>query len=1115
MLALGASTAALAAALWLLRFPIAAFFIGAALADRGVEADFEIVNLDFDHAVLSSVRFGSETSPDAAIPTAEARWTWSGLSPRLRALTLTSPRLRLRVDPAGRVSAGVLDNLGSGGPGRRRPSLPAIDLAITDGEALIEAPFGALTATFEASGTLGDDFTGAARIAETSRPGRTHALDRGSADLVVVSRDEAIAARLTANVRGLIWDGAALDGGYVRLTARAPLDLSRYAGEVAWRAEAVHSPDISAARLNGAVGAEAVARDDSIEPQAWEAQARANFGSLTLASNTMERARFEFRADGRDARGQGRWTLGADRFDGLAMISNQPSASGHITFELRGDETMHGEAQVALMQARLSDQAQQRLRATFPDLPTAPIGPTFARAEHALDAAADRFNLALPLTLEADESGFHIRVAAPAEARAASGAVLRLSPLRNDAPAIVAQWPGANVHGAVLLELSGGGTPSATLLLDTLDWSPGEPFEADGTLTLADWRADGASIATDELSVGIAVSPRGEGRVDLRGPVRVTGPLGDGEVRDMVAGLDIAALWNPGWRVVSERGCLPIQLGGLDAAGLSFANGAFSLCPLDGALIAADASQNLSGGFNIRGLGLNGRMAGPDAQPARLSAANVTGRFRGRTGDVTLALQADTPGLQIEMAEERTLAIAMQRATADAHIANNTWRVDGAFEQGSLRDPTLPGTVSTIAGHWGAAPEDNKPVIRVVAGEALLTAAAPASEEERTLFNPMRLINVDAIFRDGRIDATGAIQLEETARQLAQFTAHHDVDEGVGAAQVVAPSLTFDETLQPYNITERARGTVDNVRGPASATADVVWTRDGLNATGVLRAEGVSMATATMPVIQNVRGDIHFDDLFNLTTPPGQVVTVGMLNPGLVVTDGRVQFQLLTEQRVAIERAEFVFAGGVLAMAPTTVRLGEDETRIELTLRDVDAAGLIDNLGIPDLAATGRVQGSFPLRLNRQSAYIEGGVLEAQGEGGVIAYTGNAGGDSTGPARIAFDALRQFRYDALRLTLDGDLNGDVVSSIEFSGRNAGDAVDLGEIAPVPGLGRVTVRGVPFDFNVRVTAPFRSLAQTAASITDPSVIINRANGANTPEDEEQQPEAVDQGAPGTR
>src|SRR5690606_33889503 len=123
-------------------------------------------------------------------------------------------------------------------------------------------------------------------------------------------------------------------------------------------------------------------------------------------------------------------------------------------------------------------------------------------------------------------------------------------------------------------------------------------------------------------------------------------------------------------------------------------------------------------------------------------------------------------------------------------------------------------------------------------------------------------------------------------RQLAEFTARHDVDTGVGAARITAPTLQFGETLQPHHISERARGAVANVRGPASAVADVAWTREAMSATGTLSAQGVSMATATMPVIENVRGDIYFDDLFELTTPPGQVATVGLLNPGLAVRDG-------------------------------------------------------------------------------------------------------------------------------------------------------------------------------------------------------------------------------------
>lgn len=1110
LLALGASTAALGVALWFLRFPIATFFLGAALADRGAEADFQIVNLDFGHAVLADVRFGSETSPDAAIDRVEARWSWSGLTPRLEAVTIASPRVHLRIDQAGRVSAGSLDRLG-GGQGRTRPSLPEMDLTIEGGQATIDAPFGALVATFEGAGTLGQNFSAMARLPETSRPGETHALSRGAAELIVVSREDNIALRLTANAAALRWAGADVSGARLRVMARAPLDLSRYDVEAAWGVTSLSAPGVSANVITGSAGAEGVAREDSIEPQVWQGEARLNASVLTFGDNTIQHMRSEGRVDGRDAGGQGTWSVTGQRFDGFSLVSERPSASGRFALDLQGDETFSGVAQLVLSQSRLDANAQQRLRETFPDMPDAPVGPTFARAETALDAAADRFDLTLPLTIHAAENGTRIVIATPAEARAANGALLRLSPLRDDAPALTLQWPGPALHGAVALQLSGGGAPSISLLLDTLNWAPDEPLEGDGTLTLADWRTDNASIAANELNVGIAVQPNGSGHVDVRGPATITGPLGDGEVRNLVAQLDLAIRWKPGWSVTSNRGCLPMQLGGLDAAGLSFSNGAFALCPQGGALIAADANTNLSGGFAIQRLALSGRMAGEAAQPAHLRAADVVGRFSGRSGNITLALQATTPSLSIEMAEDRTMAVTLARLTANARITD-TWQVDGEFTQGTLSDPTLPGSVSTIAGRWSAAPQDGQPVIRVEAGEALLTANRPASDEERPLFNPLRMVNAGAVLVDGRIDASGQIVLVEPSRQLAVFNAHHVVSEGAGGARIQAASIVFDQSLQPYQISEQARGLVENVTGEASVVADILWTSDQITSSGTVSLNGLSLATSTIPAVTGVRGAIFFDDLFAMTTPPGQRVTVGSLNPGVTVRNGAVQFQLLPEERVAIEQAVFEFAGGQLAMQPTTIRLGADSTQFELTLRDVDATDLISSLSIPDLQATGRVEGSFPLTLTRTSALIENGVLRALPGGGVISYTGNAGDAATGVSRIAFDALRSFRYDDLVLTLNGDLSGDVVSSIEFIGQNSGRAVDLSEMVQLPGVGRVTVRGVPFDFNVRVTAPFRRLAQTAASLTDPGSLINQANpGA----DAEEQPAPVDQEAPAPR
>src|SRR5690606_19504205 len=177
---------------------IAELLIGAALAERGADADFEVVALDFNHAVLSGVRFGADNAPDAAIAAVEAHWGWRGVVPDIRAVRVIEPRLRLRLDQQGHVSAGALDHL-QGRPSARRASIPAVRLEIVDGQALIEAPFGAVTATFSSDGVLGEDFSALAVIPETSRPGERYALSQGAAELAISSQDGALGVRLYAN----------------------------------------------------------------------------------------------------------------------------------------------------------------------------------------------------------------------------------------------------------------------------------------------------------------------------------------------------------------------------------------------------------------------------------------------------------------------------------------------------------------------------------------------------------------------------------------------------------------------------------------------------------------------------------------------------------------------------------------------------------------------------------------------------------------------------------------------------------------------------------------------------------------------------------------------------
>jgi translocation and assembly module TamB len=1107
--AVGAGVVICVAGLWFLRIPIAESMVRGALAERGVASDFRIINLDFSGVDVAAIRLGEENSPDATIGAASLSLGWNWLSPSVSAIHLVEPRVRMRVDPAGHVSLGSMDRVLRGGePATRRPALPGIRLDVEDGQALIEGPFGAVTASFHAAGVLGRDFSALAEIPTTTRANAGYGIEALAATLRVTSADNEMTARLQGQANGIAWEGTRLTGAAIDAQIQAPLDLGRANLRGLVRIAGARMPqELAADGLVGVINLESTMLDTALIPARWQGDARIEAGRLAAARDELLGVRVNANVVTEDGEGRGEWALAAARVDGFGLVSPDTSARGELSFNtdaaVRAE--MHGMA--ALRRAALSASAQNTLRSILPNLPGSPVGPTFEQAENALDAAADRFDLDVPVAFEVGERTAQLTVPGAMELRAANGSRVRVAPIRENTPAIVLQFPGPSLSGGVALDMSGGGAPRATLLLDTMSWTSGQPFETEGTLAVHEWRAGAASIQADELTVRFSMQPQGGGQLALVGPARITGPVGDGEVRDMIPQLDVAVAWGDGWRVTSN-GCLPVRLGGLDAAGLTFAGGAFSVCPATGgALIAADASERMFGGFSVAGLQLNGALSGPNPPPARLRAANVVGRFAGTSDAMQVLVTASTPGLELDFPDGRTMNVQGREVTANALVGGGTWRVTGGFDAGTFEDPTMPGAVSAIAGRWSAAPDDNTVVLRVEAAEAYLQArpAPEGAEDTRPLFNPIRLTGMEALMRDGRVTANGHVVLDAGARQLADFNAEHNMESGAGEAHVIANELVFSESLQPYEISELARGLVENVRGPASATADATWTRDTFSLTGTVRPNGVSLAMATIPLIENVRGEIHFDDLINMTTPPGQVIEVDSLNPGVEVRNGRIQFQLLPEQRVSIERAAFEFAGGELAVAPATIQLGSEETAFNLTLSNVDVASFIAQLNMQDIQATGRVEGTFPIRLTSRTAFIENGELHAAPGGGTISYVGAAAEGATGPARVAFDALRSFRYDDLSLGLNGDLNGEVISQINFSGENTGESVDLTPIAGTPLGSTMSARGVPFRFRVQVTAPFRALAQTADRITNPVDLLNDPLNGNSEGADENPPE----------
>ena len=225
---------------------------------------------------------------------------------------------------------------------------------------------------------------------------------------------------------------------------------------------------------------------------------------------------------------------------------------------------------------------------------------------------------------------------------------------------------------------------------------------------------------------------------------------------------------------------------------------------------------------------------------------------------------------------------------------------------------------------------------------------------------------------------------------------------------------------------------------------------------------------------------MHFSDLLGLTTPPGQVLTVKSINPGILVENGVIHYQLLPNQLVRIERGEWPFMGGRLILEETVLNFGQSERQApDVRGRQGLDAQLRRQLGFKELDATGTFDGVLPMIFDENGGRIVGGRLDSPARRGSLAYNGVVNKADLGTmGNIAFNALSDLRFKSMIIRLDGDLAG------EFAARLAIDGVGIGQTTQDAQFIRSLLSKIPLQLNVTITGPFRALIATAKSVSDP-------------------------------
>lgn len=570
-------------------------------------------------------------------------------------------------------------------------------------------------------------------------------------------------------------------------------------------------------------------------------------------------------------------------------------------------------------------------------------------------------------------------------------------------------------------------------------------------VSLEEYAARSSRIAAPNLRIEQSPS----GRLAMTGDVRLSGPLPGGFARNLAFPIDAVLEPNGAFRAFTR--CTPVRFDSFEYANLSLARQALTLCPPSGEAIVRGGNRPLRVVAGAPSLDLAGTLAG--------TAIDI------RAGPIAFAY----PG--ILRASELAVHLGPPDSGADFILSDLDAELGGEALAGTFADTearlvAVPLDVSNAAGNWRYADG----VLSLSGGTFLLT-----DRNDPQRFYPLDATEAALTLEDGDIRATGNLRDRDSQRLVAAIDVFHDLASGSGNAALDTRDLRFDAQFQPEDLTYLARGKIANTRGLVSGQGRIRWVDGAITSTGEYSSADLDFAAPFGPV-EGASGTLVFSDLLAFETAPSQTFQVRSINPGIEVNDGEITLALRRGFEIGIEGGSWPFMGGTLTMRPTDVRFGEGEVRrFTLVVEGLQAARFIERFELANLSATGTFDGRLPLVFDDEGGRIEGGVLVSRPPGGNLSYVGELTyRDLSTMANLAFNVLKSLDYSQMRITMDGELTGNIVTKVRTAGVRQGKGAERNIVTR-------SLEGLPIQLNLNINARFYELIALLKSIYDPTQI----------------------------
>jgi Dicarboxylate transport len=283
------------------------------------------------------------------------------------------------------------------------------------------------------------------------------------------------------------------------------------------------------------------------------------------------------------------------------------------------------------------------------------------------------------------------------------------------------------------------------------------------------------------------------------------------------------------------------------------------------------------------------------------------------------------------------------------------------------------------------------------------------------------------------------VELGRTAGDVTmRMYGQHDLAGAEGQAELDLPAVEFAPgRLQPAGLAPGLADVIEDVSGRMALDGSLHWgAGGGVRADLDLLAEDLAFSSGPARFAQ-VNGVIAFDRLAPLSTPPGQQLAIGLVDIGLPLTNGLLTFDLEPDELV-VEQLRWQFAEGRIRAAPFTIGSGEMQFSTILTAERLKLDEIFALAQLDGLTGEGTMHGTLPITVAGSEAVIDNGELVSDRPGWVryrpdeAPAALQAGGENV---NLLLQALENFRYEELRLTIDGRTDGEMDVGLHIAGAN--------------------------------------------------------------------------------